>query len=81
MSTPCGRPAQGLAGPYPLAMDDDLPTQEQARNRRRDRDMAAEERAPMNNAANKWFEQVIASQQAKAQGDRPKRTKRRKSKR
>jgi hypothetical protein len=45
-------------------MDDELPTHEQARIRRRDRDMSAEERAPMNNAANKWFEQVIESQKA-----------------
>jgi hypothetical protein len=47
-------------------MDDDLPTPEQARIRRRDRDMTAEERAPMNNASNKWFEQVIESQKAAA---------------
>jgi hypothetical protein len=49
-------------------MDDELPTHEQARIRRRDRDMTAEERAPMNNASNKWFEQVIESQKAAATG-------------
>ena len=30
--------------------------------------MSADERAPMNNAANKWFEQVIDSQKAAAAG-------------
>jgi hypothetical protein len=45
---------------------DELPNSEEARIRRRDRDMTAEERAPMNNAANKWFEQVIESQKAAA---------------
>lgn len=56
---------------------DELPSPEEARTHRRDHDMRADERAPMNNAANKWFEQVLASQKAKSQGNRPKRTKRR----
>jgi hypothetical protein len=65
-------------------MDEDLPTPEQARIRRRDRDMTAEERAPMNNATNKWFEQVIDAQKAAAgaaTGKAPKTRKKPKSKR
>lgn len=61
-------------------MDDELPTSEQARIQRRDRDMTAEERAPMNNASNKWFEQVLASQDAAAKGVTKKSRKRKKPK-
>ncbi len=61
---------------------DELPTSEEARNRRRDRDMSAEERALMDNASHKWFEQVLRSQRAVASGGTPgalgKRRKRRK---
>ena len=47
---------------------DELPGSEEARIRRRDRDMSAEGRALMDNASHKWFEQVLRSQRAAATG-------------
>lgn len=64
---------------------DELPGSEDARVRRRDRDMSAEERALMDNASHKWFAQVLHAQRAAASeesGRPPKnRRKRRKAKR
>ena len=56
---------------------DDLPSAEQARVRRRDRDMSAEERALMNNASHKWFQQVLEKQRAGAAKKRRKQKRKR----